>query len=81
MRRDPADAPVIAAALAGNRPVIVTGDRDHLKGEQLTEWLAERGMPSDPWSFSGVSITAAGRRPSPAGSTSRLRCLSGGKSS
>jgi predicted nucleic acid-binding protein len=35
---------VIAAALAGNAPVIVTGDRDLLKGEQLTEWLAERGI-------------------------------------
>ena len=35
---------MIAAALAGNAPVIVTGDRDLLNGEQLTEWLAERGI-------------------------------------
>jgi predicted nucleic acid-binding protein len=34
---DLADAPLIAAALAGNAPVIVTGDQDLLKGDQLAE--------------------------------------------
>jgi predicted nucleic acid-binding protein len=58
---------VIAAALAGSAPVIVTGDRDLLKGEQLTEWLAERGIEViRPVERSGVSITDTGRRLSPA---------------
>ncbi len=49
--RDPDDAPVIAAALAGRAPVIVTGDRDLLDDANLVAWLAERGqtvmMPAD----------------------------------
>jgi len=62
---------VIAAALAGSAPVIVTGDRDHLKGEQLTEWLAERGIEViRPVELLSVSITDTGQRPSPAGSPS-----------
>lgn len=40
--RDPDDAPVIAAALAGRAPVIVTGDRDLLDDANLVVWLAAR---------------------------------------
>ncbi len=42
--RDPDDAPVIAAALAGRAPVIVTGDRDLLDDANVVGWLAERGI-------------------------------------
>ena len=42
--RDPDDAPVIAAALAGRAPVIVTGDRDLLADADLAAWLAVRGI-------------------------------------
>lgn len=40
--RDPKDAPVVAAAIAGNAEAIVTGDRDLLADEALSAWLAER---------------------------------------
>lgn len=42
--RDPDDAPVIAAALAGRAPVIVTGDRDLLDDAKVIAWLAARGI-------------------------------------
>jgi putative PIN family toxin of toxin-antitoxin system len=42
--RDLKDAPVIAAALAGAVPVIVSGDRDLLDDMNLTNWLRERGI-------------------------------------
>ena len=42
--RDPDDAPVVGAALAGSADVIVTGDRDLLDDETLVAWLAERGV-------------------------------------
>jgi predicted nucleic acid-binding protein len=35
---------VIAAALAGRAPVIVTGDRDLLADADLAAWLAVRGI-------------------------------------
>lgn len=42
--RDPDDAPVIAAALAGAAEAIVTGDRDLLEVAEVGEWLASRGI-------------------------------------
>lgn len=42
--RDPRDAPVVAAAIAGRAEAIVTGDRDLLEDEGLRGWLAERGV-------------------------------------
>jgi putative PIN family toxin of toxin-antitoxin system len=42
--RDPRDAPVVAAAIAGRAQAILTGDRDLLDDEELIGWLAERGI-------------------------------------
>jgi putative PIN family toxin of toxin-antitoxin system len=42
--RDPDDAPVVAAAVAGRADAIVTGDRDLLDDAGLRAWLAERGV-------------------------------------
>jgi len=42
--RDPADAPVIAAALAGRADAIVTGDGDLLDDQDVRAWLEERGV-------------------------------------
>jgi putative PIN family toxin of toxin-antitoxin system len=42
--RDPKDAPVIAAAVAGRADVIVTGDRDLLDDAELRAWLTDRGI-------------------------------------
>ena len=42
--RDPDDAPVVAAALAGRAEAIVTGDRDLLDDEDLLDWLRGRGI-------------------------------------
>jgi putative PIN family toxin of toxin-antitoxin system len=42
--RDPRDAPVVAAALAGRADAIVTGDLDLVAGEVLRGWLRERGV-------------------------------------
>jgi putative PIN family toxin of toxin-antitoxin system len=42
--RDPDDAAVIAAAIAGATAAIVTGDRDLLDDNALRSWLAERGV-------------------------------------
>ena len=42
--RDPGDAPVVAAAVAGAADVIVTGDADLLADEALRPWLAERNV-------------------------------------
>ena len=42
--RDPDDAPVVAAAVAGGAEAIVTGDRDLLDDRPLREWLADRGV-------------------------------------
>ena len=42
--RDPRDAPVVAAALAGAADAIVTGDSDLLADEALRGWLAERDV-------------------------------------
>jgi putative PIN family toxin of toxin-antitoxin system len=42
--RDPQDAPVVAAAVAGNARAIVTGDADLLELQELQRWLAERGV-------------------------------------
>jgi putative PIN family toxin of toxin-antitoxin system len=42
--RDPKDAPVIAAAVAGRADVIVTGDRDLLDDAGLRTWLTDRGI-------------------------------------
>jgi putative PIN family toxin of toxin-antitoxin system len=40
--RDPEDAPVVAAAVAGRADAIVTGDNDLLEDAELREWLIER---------------------------------------
>lgn len=40
--RDTADAPVVAAAIAGNAQAIVTGDKDILDDRALRTWLAAR---------------------------------------
>lgn len=53
---------MIAAALAGNAPVIVTGDRELLKGEQLTERLAERGIGRLPGTCGRDAQHGTGRR-------------------
>ncbi|HET6643610.1 MAG TPA: putative toxin-antitoxin system toxin component, PIN family [Gaiellaceae bacterium] len=42
--RDPDDAPVVAAAVAGKADAIVTGDGDLLEDAELREWLIERGV-------------------------------------
>jgi putative PIN family toxin of toxin-antitoxin system len=42
--RDPNDAPVVAAAVAGRVDAIVTGDRDLLDESPLHQWLQERGI-------------------------------------
>ncbi len=42
--RDPDDAPVVAAAVAGNADAVVTGDRDLLDDDQLRLWLRGRGV-------------------------------------
>lgn len=42
--RDPDDAPVVAAALAGAADVIVTGDRAFLADAALRTWLSNRGV-------------------------------------
>jgi putative PIN family toxin of toxin-antitoxin system len=41
--RDPEDAPVVAAAVAGRADAIVIGDADLLGDAALREWLTERG--------------------------------------
>jgi putative PIN family toxin of toxin-antitoxin system len=42
--RDADDAVVIAAAIAGQADVIVSGDRDLLDDVALLEWLEQRGI-------------------------------------
>jgi putative PIN family toxin of toxin-antitoxin system len=42
--RDAEDAPIVAAAIAGNARAIVTGDADFLDEQQLRRWLGERGV-------------------------------------
>jgi uncharacterized protein len=42
--RDPADAPVVAAAVAGRAEAIVTGDAELLDDAELRRWLDERGV-------------------------------------
>jgi putative PIN family toxin of toxin-antitoxin system len=42
--RDPDDAPVVAAAVAGKADAIVTWDGDLLEDAELREWLIERGV-------------------------------------
>jgi putative PIN family toxin of toxin-antitoxin system len=42
--RDPEDAPVVAAAVAGRADAIVTGDSDLLDDLGLREWLAEHAV-------------------------------------
>ena len=42
--RDPDDAVVVGAALAGAAEVIVSGDRDLLDDAILPSWLAARGI-------------------------------------
>jgi putative PIN family toxin of toxin-antitoxin system len=42
--RDPDDAPVVAAALAGAADIIVTGDSDFLADAALRTWLADRDV-------------------------------------
>ncbi len=42
--RDPDDAPVVSAALAGASDFIVTGDKDFLADAPLRTWLSDRGV-------------------------------------
>jgi len=42
--RDPDDAPVVSAALAGAADIIVTGDADFLSDAVLRAWLSDRGV-------------------------------------
>jgi putative PIN family toxin of toxin-antitoxin system len=42
--RDPKDAPVISAALAGDADAIITGDKDLLDDGALRAWLAHHGV-------------------------------------
>jgi putative PIN family toxin of toxin-antitoxin system len=42
--RDPKDAPVVAAAVAGRADAIVTDDRDLLDEPDVRSWLRERGI-------------------------------------
>jgi predicted nucleic acid-binding protein len=42
--RDPGDAPVVAAAIAGDAEAIVTGDLDLLENDALRSWLGERDV-------------------------------------
>lgn len=42
--RDARDAPVVAAAIAGDAEAIVTGDLDLLENDALRGWLAERAV-------------------------------------
>jgi uncharacterized protein len=42
--RDPNDAPVVAAALAGDAEAIVTGDSDLLGDAVLRTWLSDRDV-------------------------------------
>ena len=42
--RDPDDAAVVGAAIAGAAAAIVTGDRDFLDDVHLRSWLAGRGI-------------------------------------
>jgi putative PIN family toxin of toxin-antitoxin system len=42
--RDPADAPVVAAAVAGAARAIVTGDADLLENDDLRAWLRTRDI-------------------------------------
>jgi putative PIN family toxin of toxin-antitoxin system len=42
--RDPTDAPVIAAALAGRADAIVSGDGDLVRDDALRAWLLNRGI-------------------------------------
>lgn len=42
--RDPNDAPVVAAALAGQAQAIITGDLDFLDDDGLRAWLLDRGV-------------------------------------
>jgi putative PIN family toxin of toxin-antitoxin system len=42
--RDPDDAVVVGAALAGAADMIVSGDRDLLDDASLRSWLAARGI-------------------------------------
>lgn len=42
--RDPADAMVVAAAVASKAQAIVTGDKDLLSDADLVAWLADRDI-------------------------------------